>query len=188
MMGKLVAALRRSKGEDCVVYPTLGAAKLSRGNPGPWCFACEERHVAAELDAVAAEPKYERSRKRSGARKTNRTRRSRGNRPKEPICMKPSCGRLVAERDGIAVVCREHAEEGRAVAVRECCRAWVLTCERAVRAAIASGDQRLERRWANLLLVAEVSFAEAEANLRLFDTRARSTTATKREERIPTTG
>jgi hypothetical protein len=64
----------------------------------------------------------------------------------------------------------------------------VFTCERAVRAAIASGDQRLEHRWANLLLAAEVSYAEAETNLRLFDTTARSTTATKLEERIPETG
>ena len=64
----------------------------------------------------------------------------------------------------------------------------VFTCEQAVRAAIASGDQRLERRWANLLLAAEVSYAEAETNLRLFDTTARSTTATKLEERIPETG
>ena len=102
--------------------------------------------------------------------------------------MKPSCERPVAERNSVAVVCREHAEESRAAAVKERRRAWVLTCERAVRAAIASGDERLERRWAKLLLAAEVSFAEAEADLRRAEIRARPTPATHRESRIRKTG
>ena len=188
-MPKPAAEPRCANGARCVAYPTLGEpAKLSRGNPGPWCFACEERQAAVELEAIVDKPKDERLRKASGSRKANRSRRSGSSKPKERTCMKPSCERPVAERNGIAVVCYEHAEESRAAAVRERRRAWVLTCERAVRAAIASGDERLERRWAKLLLAAEVSFAEAEAELRRAEIRARSTTATQRAERIPKTG
>jgi hypothetical protein len=37
---------RCSNASGCVAYPDLGEpAKLSRGNPGPTCFACEERRV-----------------------------------------------------------------------------------------------------------------------------------------------
>jgi hypothetical protein len=176
-MQEPAATLRCSNGASCVAYPTLGKpAKLSRSNPGPRCFACEERRVAAELGAVAARSKDEQH------RKAKRPRSGRGNRPKEPICMKPSCGRPAAERDGAAVVCREHGEESRAAKVRERRRAWVLVCERAVRSAIASDDERLERRWAKLLLAAEVSLAEAEAELRVAEIRARP--ATRRAGRI----
>jgi hypothetical protein len=185
-MRKRAAAPRCANGTKCVAYPTLGEpAKLSRGNPGTWCFACEERRATTEVDMVAARLE---SGKAGGARKAKRSGRSGGNRPKERLCMKPSCERPVAERNGIAVVCREHAEESRAAAVQERRRAWVLTCERAVRAAIASDDKTLERKWARLLLAAEVSFAEAEAELRRAEIRARSTTATQRAERIPKTG
>lgn len=176
------AALRCSNGRRCAVYQTLGEpAKLSRSNPGPMCFACEERRAAAELEAVAAD---EQRRKASGPRKGNRSRLGKGNGPKERTCMKASCERPVAERDGTAVVCREHAEVSRAAAVLERRRAWVLTCERAVRSAIASGDERLERRWAKLLLAAEVSFAEAEAKLHVAEIRARPPSATQRAKRV----
>jgi hypothetical protein len=94
--------------------------------------------------------------------------------------MKPSCERPVAERGGAATLCREHAEESRAAKVLERRRSWVLVCEHALRSAIASGDERLERRWAKLLLAAEVSLAEAEAELRVARVRARPTTATRR--------
>lgn len=188
-MPKPAAAPRCANGARCVAYPTLGEpAKLSRGNPGPWCFACEERRAAVELEAIVDEPKDERSRKASGSRKAKRSRRSGGNQPKERVCVKRSCERPAVARDGIAAVCHEHAEESRAAAIRERRRAWVFTCERAVRAAIDSGDERLERRWAKLLLAAEVSFAEAEAELRRAQIRARSTTTTQRAERIPKTG
>ena len=179
MMQEPAETLRCSNGASCVAYPTLGEpAKLSRSNPGPRCFACEERRVAAELGAVAARSKDEQH------RKAKRPRSGRGNKPKERVCMKPSCERPVAERDGAAVVCREHAEESRAVKLRERRGAWVLVCERAVRSAIASGDERLERRWAKLLLAAEVSLSEAEAELRVAENRARPTTATRRAGRI----
>jgi hypothetical protein len=187
-MRKRAAAPRCANGTKCVAYPTLGEpAKLSRGNPGPWCFACEERRAATEVEMVAARL-GEQSGKASGSRKANRSGRGGGTRPKVRLCMKPSCERPVAERNGIAVVCREHAEESRAAAVQERRRAWALTCERAVRAAIDSGDKALERKWARLLLAAEVSFAEAEAELRRAEIRARSTTSTQRPERIPKTG
>ena len=188
-MPRPAAVPRCVNGVRCVAYPTLGEpAKLSRGNPGPWCFACEERRATVELEATLDRPKDERHRKGSGSRKTNRSRRSGSNRPKERICTKPSCERPVAERSGLAVLCREHAEESRAAAVRERRRAWALSCERAVRAAIASGDERLERRWAKLLLAAEVSFAEAEADLRQAEIRARPTHAAQRASRIRKTG
>jgi hypothetical protein len=186
MMPGSAAALRCSNGTDCVAYPILGEpAKLSRGNPGPWCFACEERRVAAEVEVAAARSRDEKRRKATGSPKAKRSHLGKKNRPEERICMKPSCERPVAESDGTAVFCREHAEANRATAVRERRRAWVLACERAVRSAIASGDERLERRWAKLLIAAEVSFAEAEAELRVAEIRAQPTTAT---QRIPKTG
>src|SRR3712207_3723049 len=129
-MQEPAAALRCSNGRDCVVYPTLGEpAKLSRGNPGPVCFACEERRIAAELEVGTANYKEEQRRKASGSRKANRLRFGRENRPKERICMKGSCERPAAERDGAsALLCREHAEVSRATAVQERRRAWALTC------------------------------------------------------------
>ena len=139
--------------------------------------------LAREREAVeagAADYKEEQRRKASGSRKVNRLRLSRGNQPKERICMKGSCERPVAERDGASVLCREHAEVSRATAVQERRRAWVLTCERAVRAAIDAGDERLERRWSKLLLAAEVSFAEAEATLHVAEIRASQPSATRR--------
>jgi hypothetical protein len=104
-------------------------------------------------------------------RKTNQSRCSK-NKRKERSCTNRSCDRPAVEWDGAAFVCREHAEVSRATAVRERRGAWALTCERAVRTAIASGDEHLERRWAKLLLAAEASFAEAEARLRMAEMRA----------------
>jgi hypothetical protein len=52
------AALRCASGANCVSYPTLGEpSKLSRGNPGPWCFACEKRSGDLKVEAAAAKPK-----------------------------------------------------------------------------------------------------------------------------------
>jgi hypothetical protein len=180
-MQEPAAALRCSNERDCVVYSTLGEpAKLSRSNPGLVCFACEERRIAAELEVGAANYKKAQRRKASGTGKVDRLRLGRGNQAKERVCMQASCERPVAERAGTAVLCREHAEVSRATAVQERRRAWVLTCERVVRSAIAAGDERLERRWAKLLLAAEVSFAEAEATLHVAEIRARQPSATNR--------
>jgi hypothetical protein len=179
-MQEPAATLRCSNGASCVAYATLGEpARLSRSNPGPRCFACEERRVAAELGAVAARSSDERQ------RKGKRQRSGSASKPKERTCVRPSCERPVAERDGAAVVCCEHAEESRAAKVRERRRAWVLDCERAVRSAIASGDERLERTWARLLLAAEVSLSEAEADLRVAEIGARPTTAKRRAAHVP---
>jgi hypothetical protein len=188
-MPKPAAAPRCANGARCVAYPTLGEpAKLSRGNPGPRCFACEERRATVELEAAVDMAKDEGHRKASGSRKMSRSRRSGSNKPKERNCMKPSCERPVVKWRGTALLCREHAEESRAAAVWERRSAWVLTCERVVRSAIASGDERLERRWAKFLRAAEVSFGDAEADLRLAEIRARPTTAAQRAQRIPNTG
>jgi hypothetical protein len=169
-MQESATALRCSNGAGCVAYPALGEpAKLSRGNPGPRCFACEERRVAAELEAVAACSRDEQH------RKANRSRPGKRDKPEERTCTKRPCERPVAERDGAAVVCREHAEASRAAKARDRRIAWVLTCERAVRSAIASDDEHSERRWAKLLLAAEVSLAEAEAELRVAEIKARPT-------------
>ena len=52
------AALRCARGANCVSYPALGEpSKLSRGNPGPMCFACETRRKDFEVDAAAAKLK-----------------------------------------------------------------------------------------------------------------------------------
>ena len=52
------AALRCASGANCVSYPALGEpSKLSRGNPGPRCFACEKRRGEFEVEAVAAKLK-----------------------------------------------------------------------------------------------------------------------------------
>jgi hypothetical protein len=188
-MRKRSAAPRCTNGVNCVVYPTLGEpAKLSRGNPGPLCFACEERRAANEVEMLTGESRGKHSGKARGSHKAKRPGRKEGNRPKEHLCMKPSCERPVAERSGMAVVCREHSEESRAAAVQERRRAWVLTCERAVRAAIDSGDKALERKWARLLLAAEVAFVEAEAELQRAEISARPNTSTQPAERIPKTG
>ena len=121
-------------------------------------------------------------------RKTGRSRRTRGNKRRERTCVRESCERPAVEWDGTAFVCREHAEVSRAAAVRERRGVWALTCERAVRAAIFSGDGYLERRWAKLLLAAEVSFAEAEARLRATEVRAQPTAPARRTRRVPRTG
>src|SRR3712207_786130 len=110
---KSAAAPRCSNGKRCVAYPALREpAKLSRGNPGPRCFACEERRAAAQLKVPGVKPKA------VEPRKTNET--------------SPS-------------------EVSRALAVLDRRRAWVLTCERKVRSATTSGDERLVRKWSKLL-------------------------------------
>ena len=58
MVRSTFAALRCVSGADCVCYPALGEpSKLSRGNPGPRCFACEKQRRDFEFEAVAAKPK-----------------------------------------------------------------------------------------------------------------------------------
>jgi hypothetical protein len=92
---------RCSNVSGCVAYPALGEpAKLSRGNPGPTCFACQERRVATELAASAADSRDIRRRKVKGLR----------------VCAEqPSCARPATQRYGETLVCCEHdAAEKRA--------------------------------------------------------------------------
>jgi hypothetical protein len=55
MTRRTAAEPRCANGENCVAYPALGEpSKLSRGNPSPRCFACEERRVISNLKAAAS--------------------------------------------------------------------------------------------------------------------------------------
>ncbi len=151
MTRKIVAEPRCSNGTRCVAYPTLSEpAKLSRGNPGPRCFACEERRVASELKTAAAKKK---------ATERGQT--------KQPTWAKRN---ELAEHVG-----KEHAQaEQRAREVLELRRSSVLTCERGLRSALASGDERLVRRWSRSLREAKDRLAWAEADLSRSEKRARS--------------
>ncbi len=66
----------------------------------------------------------------------------------------------VGERAG-----REHTEAERAREAWERRRRSVLTCERGLRSALASGDERLVRRWSRSLREAEVRLAWSESDL-----------------------
>jgi hypothetical protein len=160
---KAASALRCSSGTECVAYPALGQpAKLSRSNPGPRCFACEEHWANTQLRWAAEH------------RKAHQARPSERNEPKECVCAKRFCNRPAVEREGEMLVCREHGVVGRAVAVRARRRASVLTCERVLRSAIASGDELLERKWARLLLEAEARLVWAEEDVARAEAKARS--------------
>ncbi len=125
---------RCSNGENCVAYSALGEpSKLSRSNPGTRCFACEERRVASTLKAAAAKEKA------AEGRKANESRTGKSN--------------------GLT----EQTEVGRAREVLERRRRSVLTCERGLRSALASGDERLVRRWSRSLKEAEERLVWAEA-------------------------
>jgi hypothetical protein len=137
---------RCSNGIRCVAYPTLGEpSKLSRGNPGTRCFACEERRVASELKTAAANKKRAAER-----RNANKRPWAKSNQPKEHL--KENAG-------------REHTEVERAREVLERRRRSVLTCERGLHSALASGDERLVRRWSRSLREAKERLAWAEADL-----------------------
>ncbi len=141
MMRKTIAEPRCSNGENCVAYAALGEpSKLSRSNTGTRCFACEERRVASELKIATA------NKKAVERRKAKEPPRSKGN--------------------GLEVqVSHELARSERAREVWERRRRSVLTCERALRSALASGDERLVRRWSRSLREAEQRLAWAEADL-----------------------
>ena len=141
MTGKTIAESRCSNGIRCVAYPALGEpSKLSRGNPGTRCFACEERRVASDLESAAA------TKKGVERRKANQPLRRKVNGLEEHVG-------------------REHAEADSALEVWERRRRSVLTCERGLRSAQASGDERLVRRWSRSLREAMDRLAWAEADL-----------------------
>lgn len=158
---------RCSSGVHCVAYRTLGEpAKLSSGNPGPRCFACEERRVASELEAHGATSEAAKHREEDALL------RSESHEKGVRICVEPSCGRRAVEREAGAFVCRQHAEAKRASAIRERRRASVQTCERGLRSALAKGDERLTRTWSRSLMEAEARLMWAEADLKAAEERA----------------
>jgi hypothetical protein len=150
MMRKTIEEKRCSNSIRCVAYPTLGEpSKLSRGNPGTTCFACEERRAASELKAAKSNKKV------AERRKAKEPHRSKDNGPGEHVG-------------------QEHAQTERAREVLERRRRSVLTCEGGLRSALASGDERLVRRWSRSLREAEERLLWAEADLVRADKRLRS--------------
>jgi hypothetical protein len=149
---KLAAAPRCSSGERCVAYPALGEpARLSRGNPGPRCFACQERSAAPRLKVASAEEEEIVERGKVNG-----------------LCRGSSEG--LEEHAG-----REHAEaEQRFHEVLERRRRSVRTCEQGLRSALASGDERLVRRWSRSLREAKERLVWAEADLQAAETKAHS--------------
>ncbi len=172
-MGK-TEALRCERGAKCVSYPTLGEpSKLSRANPGPRCFACEEHRMdfevrAFEVEAVAAKAKATKH------RQVKRPSRSEGYEPEVRSEAERFSERASTERAGAAVVGHQHAEVSRASAIRERRRASVLTCERGLQSAIVSGDARLTRSWSRSLRDAEARLTWAEADVEASQNRAQS--------------
>ena len=140
-MRKTIAESRCSNGVNCVAYPALGGpSKLSRSNPGTRCFACEERRAASEVKAAVAKSKTVERRK-----------------AKEPHWAKSN---QLEEH-----VSREHTKAEPTGEVLERRGRSVLTCERGLRSALASGDERLVRRWSRSLKEAKERLAWAEADL-----------------------
>ena len=145
-MRKRLVEPRCSNGIRCVAYPTLGEpSRLSRGNPGPRCFTCEERRVASQLKAgvAAREEVLERG-------EASRARSRKSDRPEE------------------------RGQGGYAHEVLERRRGSVLTCERGLRNALATGDELLAQKWSRSLRDGEERLVWAEADLQAARTRARS--------------
>jgi hypothetical protein len=158
MAQNLQSTTRRcSAGERCASYDALGgAAKLSRGNPGLVCYACEERRVACELGKGSARKKPP---ARGAEPRLARPRRG-------PLtCVKGSCQRPAGPLYGGVRLCREYAEVGLARSWQEGRSLWALTCECNLRDALASGDEGLTRKWSGLLEEAKARLAQAEADL-----------------------
>jgi hypothetical protein len=150
---RVATAPRCSSGERCVAYPALGEpARLSRGNPGPRCFACEERRAASELKVAS----------RSGIKAIER-------RKPNGLCRGRTEGLKEHSGRELAGVDQQRARE-----VFERRRRSVLTCEGGLRSALAAGDERLVRRWSRSLREAEERLAWAEADLRAAETYGRS--------------
>ncbi len=164
------AALRCASGANCVSYPTLGEpSKLSRGNPGPWCFACEKRSGDSKVEAVGAKLEV----KAAKPRHVTRTNRSEGQEPEVRNRGERFNERPTTERAGAPLVGRRHAEEvSRASTILERRRTSVLTCERGVQSAIVSEDARLVHTWSKSLGDAEARLLWAEADLEACEKRA----------------
>src|SRR3712207_906196 len=104
---------RCANGVNCVAYAALGEpSKLSRANPGPRCFACEERRVASQLPATL--PKEDENSLEHG--KATEVRSNKSNH------------------------LEEYAQETHAYELLERRKRSVLTCARGLHSAVASGD------------------------------------------------
>jgi hypothetical protein len=165
-----VVALRCASGANCVSYPTLGEpSKLSRGNPGPWCFACEIRRGASEVEAVAAKLEV----KAAKHRQVKRTSRSEGHEPEISNRAKRFDEQQNTDRAGKAILGHQHAEEvNRASAILERRRASMLTCKRLLKSAIVSEDARLVHIWSRSLKAAESRLLWAAADIEACEKRA----------------
>jgi hypothetical protein len=157
---------RCSAGEQCVSHAALGEpAKLSRGNPGPLCFACGECSAASALGEAAARAKpasgpgdARRPLARGEGRRGEGLRGGGGR--KAHTCSAGRCERPAVEGHRGARFCREHAEAHRAREWRQGRAEWTLTCERNLRDALATGDEDRARKWSALLKGAEGSHRE----------------------------
>ncbi len=146
MTRKSVEETRCASRENCAAYPALGEpSKLSRGNPGPRCFACEERRAASQLKATVPEEQVDQERGKA----------------KEPRLSKSN--RL-----------EKHAGVSRAYEVLERRRRSVLTCKRGLHSALGARDERLVEKWSSSLRDAEERLAWAEEDLARAEATARS--------------
>jgi hypothetical protein len=154
------APLRCASGASCVSYPALGEpSKLSRGNPGPRCFACEKQRGEFEVEAAALKLKAAKH------RQVKKPSRSKDYEQKVRSGAERFSERPTTERAGAALVGHQDAEVSRASAIRERRRASVLTCERGLQSVIVLGDARLTRRWSRSLREAKARLLWAEADL-----------------------
>jgi hypothetical protein len=161
------APLRCASGVSCVSYTTLGEpSKLSRGNPGPRCFACEKQLGEFEDEAAALKLKAAKH------RQMKKPSRSKDYEPEVRSGAERFSERPTTERADAALVGHQDAEVSRASAIRERRRASVLTCERGLQSAIVSEDARLTRRWSRSLREAHDRLLWAEADLEASEKKA----------------
>ena len=161
------AALRCASGANCVSYTTLGEpSKLSRGNSGPRCFACEKQRAEFEVEAAALKLKAAKH------RQVKKPSRSKNYEPEVRSGAERFSERPTTERADAALVGHQNAEVSRASAIRERRRASVLTCERGLQSAIVSDNARLTRRWSRSLREAQARLLWAEADLETSEKKA----------------
>jgi hypothetical protein len=154
--------------EACVAFPSLGEpAKLSRGNPGPMCFRCEERDFDVQQSPLVrsmenpTKPLQPTKPINLPRRPTRNVGRKLEQQPKEPDPAAPvpdkvrcSCGReavtsgplLPAKR-----VCELCAEWDRVVSALWHCREIIPRIEGRVVLARRQGSKRLEHLTRRLL-------------------------------------
>ena len=161
------ASLRCASGTNCVSYSTLGEpSKLSRGNPGPRCFAREKQRAEFEVEAAALKLKVAKH------RQVKKPSRSKNDEPEVRSGAERFSERPTTERADAALVGHQNAEVSRASAIRERRRASVLTCEHGLQSAIVSDDARLMRRWSRSLREAQARLLWAEADLETSEKKA----------------